>query len=510
MAHEKQLVSDLIAEARPLFASFLATQPEDARQRLDGIQAMVDAVLRELEPALFEEVFSWLEGRAEAASGTCRICSRRCTRERKVVRVRTKRLPVRVPVTRYRCRRCRTNRSPMREWLGVTSGMTTSGLDRALLSLSTEMSFGRAARQLEEQHGHTVNRTLVERRTYAVGKQAEEFLAERRARRRGEVMAAVGRRPGVERVLLQVDGGGVPVGELTRPSLTEAKELTPVRGLPKGRRPKTKREVRVCMAWQEGVVEARAVDLHIAPHNQTEVSGARLYHVALEAGAGDDTHVHLTCDMAAWHRNQFEEQFSAQTNRSMCADFYHTLEYIAGAGRAIEHADEAASRTSLAVQARRLKQGDRTTIVAQWKDHRCSTGNCPKTDRGECAVRAARRYLRRHGEHMDYPRFIEQGLPIGSGAVEGRIRHLVRRRLDVPGDWREQNLHPMLALISLRESGLWDEFWQWRDRRDRQRFSDRLKGVGLNEFRGRLDSPTMTGSATERLDLDDLSPCFAT
>ena len=40
--------------------------------------------------------------------------------------------------------------------------MTTAGLDRALTALSTELSFGAAAAQMLEQHGHEVDRTLVE------------------------------------------------------------------------------------------------------------------------------------------------------------------------------------------------------------------------------------------------------------------------------------------------------------------------------------------------------------
>jgi len=51
------------------------------------------------------------------------------------------------------------------EWLGLESGATTAGLDRALTALSTQMSFGSAAQQMLEQHGHDVDRTLVERRT---------------------------------------------------------------------------------------------------------------------------------------------------------------------------------------------------------------------------------------------------------------------------------------------------------------------------------------------------------
>ena len=114
-------------------------------------------------------------------------------------------------------------------------------------------------------------------------------------------------------------------------------------------------------------------------------------------------------------------------------------------------------------------------------------------------MRAARRYLKNFEVYVDYPGFIEQGLGIGSGAVEGRIRHIIRRRLDIPGDWREDNVAFMLALLSIRESGLWDEFWEWRDDRDRRQFRDRLVGKGLARFRGAKDEPVQA-QASETLD----------
>jgi hypothetical protein len=490
VTHEEQLVSDTISTVRPLVFDYLNLQPQHRRQRLDGLQQILDDIVPQFEAALFDVFVDWLSARAETVAGTCRICRARSRRETKPVKVKLKRFSTAVDVVRFRCRTCKTSRSPVREWLGVQSGMTTAGLDRALTALSTEMSFGRAAKQMQEQHDHPVDRTLVERRTYAVGKEAIEFLEERRQARRDEVMDAVGHRQGVDRVLLQVDGGGVPVGKLLRPKPEDTTERTPVRNLPKGHRPKSTREVRVCMAWEDGLGEAKAVDLHIAPHNHTEVSGARLYHVALEAGAGDNTHIHCTCDMASWHRNQFDEQFSAQAARSLCADFFHAFEYVSDAGRCLQ-LDSEQRKQWLAIQATRLIQGERSAILEALSSHTCTDDLCTHNDRGECAVRAARRYLKKFGEHMDYPRFREEGLPIGSGAVEGRIRHIVRRRLDVPGDWREENLHPLLALISIRESGLWDTFWQWHDKRDIVRFRERLQGQGLNKFRGKLPRPAL-------------------
>lgn len=503
MTHEAQLVSDMFAATSPLIRKYLNLQPCERRLRLDGLQQIVDELLPLVELRLFEEFIDELSAYAETVSGTCRLCRARARRETKSVPVRLKRFSTAIDVVRFRCRACKTSRSPVREWLGLQAGMTTASLDRAVTALSTEMSFGRSAKQMEEQHGHTIDRTLVERRTYAIGKEAIDFLAERRQDRRDEVMDAVGQRQGVDRVLLQVDGGGVPVGKLERPKPSETTERTPVRNLPKGRRPKTKREVRVSMAWEDGVVEAKAVDLHIAPHNHTEVSGERLYHVTLEAGAGDNTYIHLTCDMAAWHRNQFEEQFSAQENRSLCADFYHALEYVSEAGRCLNLPPDK-RKEWVTTQASRLAQAARSEILEELSSHSCTDSGCPQTDGGECAVRAARRYLKKFGKYMDYPAFREKGLPIGSGAVEGRIRHLVRRRLDIPGDWREENLHPILALISIRESGLWDTFWQWHDKRDTARFHGRLRGRGLNRFRGRLAerSPKL-GDAVERHGIDE-------
>ena len=310
----------------------------------------------------------------------------RVERERKTVRLRTTRCALEVEVWRYRCRACLTNSSPIREWLRLESGATTAGLDRAVTALATQMSFGASAQQMQEQHGHELNRTLVERRTYTVGQDAVEYLAERRSEHTGEVMNAVGVREGAERVLLQVDSGAVPVGHLVRPKRNthdKTQALTPVRGLPKGHRPKTKREIRVALAWRPGMVDNKVVDVHIAPLKHPEFTGERMHGAALEAGMGDNTHVHCTCDMAQWQVLQFEEQFGAQQQFSLCADFYHTLEFVAVAAKALQP-DADKVRAWIAMQARRLKEGYRQSIIADLRKHSCKTaGACPKTDQDE-------------------------------------------------------------------------------------------------------------------------------
>jgi hypothetical protein len=69
-------------------------------------------------------------------------------------------------------------------------------------------------------------------------------------------------------------------------------------------------------------------------------------------------------------------------------------------------------------------------------------------------------YLEKHedGCHMDYARFQELGLPLGSGAVESAIRRVVNLRVKGPGlMWKEENAEGMILLRAAALSGRWEE-----------------------------------------------------
>jgi hypothetical protein len=57
--------------------------------------------------------------------------------------------------------------------------------------------------------------------------------------------------------------------------------------------------------------------------------------------------------------------------------------------------------------------------------------------------------------------------------------------MDVAGAWEENNAPLMLALLTIRASGWWDDFWRWRDRRDQQAWQDRRDGKTKVVFRGK-------------------------
>ena len=477
------LVANLIDSAKENLSVYFAALAPERGMRLDGIEAEMGALLKELGQRLWTMVLGGLAQRAEQEARTCATCQKRCSAQADPVSVIVKGQTVSVPVVYYYCRRCRRGQAPLRQWLGIHDGSAAGGFARALVSLCLLRSFGEGAQQMQEQHGQEVDRSRAERVTYQVGKEAQRYLLERRVKELSRVKEAIGRVPGVDLLELFADGGGVPVGTLVRPPREQATQFTEKRKLPKGKREQTKREVRLVSVHRHKVRTERVVDLHIAPHDQPEVSGERMYTAALCAGLGDDTRVHGVFDMGTWIRTQFQEQFP-EAQHSACCDIYHVDEYLGAAAEALFPRDEELRKNWFSSMHQWLKDSQSEQVAQQLVAHQCRPG-CPKDDQGDCRALVALRYLLRFGPFMDYARFLADELSIGSGEAEGGIRHLVRRRLDVPGAWKEEHVGQMCALLSIKTSGWWDAFWRWYDEQDQARFRLRLAGqLKPTAFRG--------------------------
>jgi len=71
------------------------------------------------------------------------------------------------------------------------------------------------------------------------------------------------------------------------------------------------------------------------------------------------------------------------------------------------------------------------------------------------------KYLITGRERMDYARFEREGLPIGSGAVEGTCKHLVKQRYNLTGArWKREKIPNVLALRLSLFNEEWEEDWR--------------------------------------------------
>jgi hypothetical protein len=68
-------------------------------------------------------------------------------------------------------------------------------------------------------------------------------------------------------------------------------------------------------------------------------------------------------------------------------------------------------------------------------------------------------YFDRNRERMDYKRFRELGLPMGSGVIESAVRRVVNLRVKGPGIiWHQQNANKVLHMRAQLKLGQWDAF----------------------------------------------------
>ena len=205
-----------------------------------------------------------------------------------------------------------------------------------------------------------------------------------------------------------------------------------------------------------------------------------MFAAAAEAGLADKSHIHGVFDMGKWIHSQFEEQFVAYEHTA-CADIMHVAEYLIDAGRVLVGEDKAVAWGM--EHKRRMLAGEYEYVLGKLKSHTCGPG-CAKNDSGKCLVRVAEGYLSNNRQYMDqYVEFMIANLPVGSGEAESGIRHVIKRRMAIAGAWDEKNASLLLALLAIRASGWWDDFWNWRIERDRAAWHDRQAGTTKVLFR---------------------------
>jgi len=86
-------------------------------------------------------------------------------------------------------------------------------------------------------------------------------------------------------------------------------------------------------------------------------------------------------------------------------------------------------------------------------------------------------YLQKRRDLMDYPTYQQQGWPNGSGSVESGHKLVMQARLKGPGiHWRPEYVNPMLALRLALLNDRWAESWQEQHRlRQQQQLKRRAR-----------------------------------
>lgn len=318
---------------------------------------------------------------------------------------------------------------PFSNRAGVKCRGCSRPLQRALVDFASDVSFNRATEKLVEHYGIELSSSTIRQITQQHGGSLLE--------QQQQLITQLGPEAGLEQLITQTDGSMVPLVENSQETTDKRKNKSLLWG-----------EARLSLARDMKSVTARFA----ATMEEAQQAGAVWLDCVKRAGAGAKTKIHCVGDAAPWIIEQWRQRFGEQA--SYLIDFYHVSEYLASAAPVIAGQK---AKGWLEKQQSRLKDNRVGVVIEQLLPQIESA----EMKDEEAPVRKCHRYLTKHREQMNYKEALAEGLPIGSGEIEGGHRWVVQERLKKAGAWwKRENAKKMLALRINRANHEWQSYWQ--------------------------------------------------
>lgn len=323
---------------------------------------------------------------------------------------------------------------PVRDELGLRHRCKTPAVERALTDFGIEDSFQLAAERFEEHYGWAVGRTSVLRVVEAQADAAMAYVEERLDKEPD----IEGRGPDL--LLLELDGCELRTAELGEPHPTER---TPVRGLPRRKRPSQWRDVRLAFSRPLGTDDKLFVG-GLKPYDEVV---DQLYQVATHQGMDRHTVVTAVVDGGNGLKEAIEHRFGDV----VCfLDRPHLEAHLHDTAKAMDLGD-AERHAWVAETIGTLSDGQVASVLTALREY-----DGPGVER----VKQLTKHLTRFEDAVAYGMAHAWGVPQGSGEIESAHRYIPQRRLKLPGaSWRPDHINPMLALRLVRANGWWQDFW---------------------------------------------------
>jgi hypothetical protein len=155
--------------------------------------------------------------------------------------------------------------------------------------------------------------------------------------------------------------------------------------------------------------------------------------------------------------------FLEQHTERQLIDFFHATESIAKLAQ-VRHPQRHAADKRAAwqhAQCRRLKH-DPSVLDALIAEASRLSRRASLSQTARDTAYSAWTYFKNHRHQMDYPGFLADQLPIGSGVTEAACKSLVKQRLCASGmRWKTTGAKVVLSLRALTHTvGRWTQFWQ--------------------------------------------------
>jgi len=324
-------------------------------------------------------------------------------------------------------------------------------LGRRALRLATHIGFSDLQEELFYQHDVRLSDTVLNRLTQQVGGVAEQD--------RQDVVEALQALP---------EGVAREEQALSKPPIAHPKRLyiscdgvmypTRYRQTEGSRKRIVYQEMKCgTVFWQEG--NSTWHKRVISCRDDVQGFGAGLWELAVRCGMLQADEVAFISDGGSWCDTVARSYFH---DAERILDWYHLVEHVWEAGRALHTQEQAVHRWASQCTAL-LRESSGIGLLRYLE--RCRRGHAgqPGDSVGLDALDGLIGYLRPRVAITDYVDYRARGLVIGSGIMESTCKQLVGQRLKGSGrQWSEDGALAMTALIGQRINRSWEAFWASR------------------------------------------------
>lgn len=360
--------------------------------------------------------------------GASRVCA--CGKDQKFVGHRSRLIQTLVgslSYTRayYHCGACGQGVHPFDQEQGLSSRQVSVGLAQALVELAESMPFRQAAGKLGKLLGITLSASTVNRISREVGTAAAEGEQEaaRRVRADRHAMAAL------EAGRLYSYADGAMVHRLD--GWHEVKALQ--------------------CRWQDD--KGRWHARHLCRNEEAE-SFAGLAWACMHVCGLDNARQSVLCgDGIPWIWNHLGP---IADEAVQILDWYHAKEHLWKLAEALHGEGTAQCRSVAESLETLLWESRREELFATLARERSRL----RSKAGRTAIDELMGYLERHKSRIDYKKYREQGLLIGSGPIEGDCKNLIHARMKRGSPrWSEEGCQSMLSLRCCYANGEQQLLW---------------------------------------------------
>jgi hypothetical protein len=206
--------------------------------------------------------------------------------------------------------------------------------------------------------------------------------------------------------------------------------------------------------WNSRTLEKPTARVAIADIAKSNIVGSSWTRMLKHLGLENTPRLSMLADGARWIWDEAAKRLKRIKHVDWVVDIYHVSEHINDCAKKMFEGDAATNWAQEKVIQLIELQGP--AFIAELQNFRVTITD----EKPQKALDNLIGYLTENRDSLWYRNRLAEGLPIGSGMVEGGCKNMIGKRLKLnSARWRIRRAEHMAALRCLKYSDLWSTYW---------------------------------------------------